>query len=253
MNFFFGINNQIFKSEIQIPLFKNTSPQPAQLNLFKSFPKNNKWIIEEIKNENIDNHFYILKNENISDNEIYFLAEKEILDNYDSSKLKNFSDFTTTLPAFRANLKIYIEDGGFSSFQSEYPFSMAQKKGTILSSFSSLVNIDADKNFIIIKNILEEPIEKIFHAYLINYETKKVEKKYKLLTNFTNCIEIENEHIKPSIFLVTENYLAVPMYISIKDKYLSLEHTHPPHEYIVSKNKFLKTTFLKNEINKIIS
>ena len=39
--------------------------------------------------------------------------------------------------------------GGFSSYQSEYPFSMTTKKGSILSPLSSLCNKNADENIII--------------------------------------------------------------------------------------------------------
>ena len=59
--------------------------------------------------------------------------------------------------------------------------------------------------------------------------------------------------IKSEIFLVTDRYLGVPMYVSIKNNFLSFEHTHPPHEYILSENKFIKVTNLKKEINEIIS
>ena len=43
------------------------------------------------------------------------------------------------------------------------------------------------------------------------------------------------------------------MYISVKNSFLSFEHTHPPHEYILSENKFVKVANLKNEINEIIT
>ena len=43
------------------------------------------------------------------------------------------------------------------------------------------------------------------------------------------------------------------MFVSIKNKHVSLEHTHPPHEYILSKNSFKKIAELKNEINEIIN
>ena len=43
------------------------------------------------------------------------------------------------------------------------------------------------------------------------------------------------------------------MYVSVKNNFLSFEHTHPPHEYILSKNKFLKVSDLKKEIYEIIS
>ena len=254
MNFFYGISNDLFKSEIQIPLFQNSNFKKSNLKLFKSYPKNNKWILQEISNKKkINDYFYVLKNEDILSNEIFFLADETILNEFDDKKLKNLSNFTDTNPSYRANFKIYLTRGGFSSFQSEYPYSMINKKGTILSSINSIANPDADKNYILIKNIFVEPIEENFKAYLVNYKTKCIEQKFEIKTNYTNCIEINNNFIKPEIFLVTDKYLGIPMYISVKNNHLSFEHTHPPHEYILSENKFLKVTNLKKEINEIIS
>ena len=51
MNFFYGISNDLFKSEIQIPLFQNRNFKKSNLKLFKSYPKNNKWILQEISNK----------------------------------------------------------------------------------------------------------------------------------------------------------------------------------------------------------
>ena len=68
MNFFFGINNDYFKSEIQIPMFQNRNFKKQNLKLFKTFPKKNKWILNEIVDKKIDDYFYILKNKDISNN-----------------------------------------------------------------------------------------------------------------------------------------------------------------------------------------
>ena len=89
--------------------------------------------------------------------------------------------------------------------------------------------------------------------YLVNYKTKSIEEQFEIKTNYTNCIEISNKLIKPEIFLTTDKYLGIPMYVSVKNGFLSFEHTHPPHEYILSENKFIKVTNLKKEINEIIN
>ena len=44
-----------------------------------------------------------------------------------NDKLLDISKFTNTSPAYRANLKIYIPNKGFSSYQSEYPFNMTMR------------------------------------------------------------------------------------------------------------------------------
>jgi hypothetical protein len=130
---------------------------------------------------------------------------------------------------------------------------MITKKGTILSPINSIANTDASQNYILVRNIYKQPIEEKFSAYLVNIKTKKIESEYKLKTNYTNMIEINKQLIKPEVFLITKSFLGVPMYVSVKDRSLSFEHTHPPHEYILSKNKFIKINELKNEINKIIA
>ena len=62
MNFFYGISNDLFRSEIQVPLFQNRNFKKTNLKLFKSYPKNKKWILQEISSKNkINDHFYILK------------------------------------------------------------------------------------------------------------------------------------------------------------------------------------------------
>ena len=252
MNFFFGINNNLFKSEIQIPIFQNRNFKKTNLKLFKLYPKENKWILQEIVNKKINDYFYFLKNNDISSNEIYFLADENILDEFDEKRIKNFNNFTDTFPSFRSNFKIYLNNGGFSSYQSEYPYSMVNKKGTILSGVSSIANPEAEKNYILFKNIFVDPIEDKFKAYLINIVTKKIENQFEIKTNFTNCIELRNEFIRPEIFFFANKYLGVPMYVSVKNKLLSFEHTHPPHEYILSENRFIKVANLKKELNEII-
>ena len=171
--------------------------------------------------------FIFLQNDDISNNEIFFLAEENIVSIFDENKLKKFNNFTDTSPAYRANFKIYLDQGGFSSYQSDYPYSMVTKKGSILSSISSIANAEADKNFVLIKNIFEDPIEENFRAYLVNYKNKCIEDQFEIKTNYTNCIEINNKLIKPEIFLVTDKYVGVPMYVSKKIIFYHLNtHIH---------------------------
>ena len=56
------------------------------------------------------------------------MADEKIFDEFNDKKLEDFNNFTNTRPAFRANFKIYLDQGGFSSYQSEYPYSMITKK-----------------------------------------------------------------------------------------------------------------------------
>lgn len=254
MNYFFALHNKFFSSEIQVPVFQNKGFKSNLINLYKCSPEKNLWNVKKIENINANNHFYYISSNEDSNSEIYFLAYQKDLIKYDHLKLKNFNKHTDTAPNYRANLKILTKNnGGFSSYQSEYPYSMVSKKGTILSSVCSIANKDAEKNFIFIKNIYEKPIIKDFDAYLVNIKTRSIEDKFQIKTNYTNYYELDKKLIKPEIFLVTSEYLGVPMYVSLKNKHISFEHTHPPHEYILSQNKFEKVAELKREINEIIN
>ena len=253
MNFFYGINNSDFSSELQIPKFKNRDPHPDNIKLYMAHPNNKKWQVEEFKNKKINDDFYFLDKQEIKNNYIFFLAYKSDFNNYDYEELKNFNNFTNTMPAYRANFKIFLNNGGFSSYQSEYPYEMVLKKGTILSSVSSIANKNAEKNYIFIRNIFFKPVHENFNAYLVNINLRKIEDEFVVKTNYTNCFEIKNSLIKPEIFLVTKKFLGIPMFISTNKNHVSFEHTHPPHEYILSQNKFKKISELKKEVNEIIS
>ena len=253
MNYYFGLKNSIFSSEIQIPFFKNKETKPKNILLYKASILNNVWKIEKINNNKISPEFFIIKSNDHSNSDIFFLAHPNEIQNLDINKLTNINDYTETSPAYRANLKIIFKNGGFSSYQSEYPYSMIKKKGSILSSVHSLANIDADSNYIFIKNIYERPIHKIFNCFLVNIKTKKIEEKFEIKTNFTNFIELNKKLIRPEIFLSTKEFLGIPIYASVKNKHVSFEHTHPLHEYVLSKDKFTIIGNLKKEINEITS
>ena len=66
-------------------------------------------------------------------------------------ELKDINNFTDTTPAFRANLKLFSENGGISSYQSEYPFDMTKRRGSILSPINILLNKNAEKILFFLK------------------------------------------------------------------------------------------------------
>ena len=255
MNFFYGIKNNLLNSSLTIPRFQNRGETNSEFLLFQALIDNNEWKISVVNCEK-NNNFYFIDKNLINNEKIFFLARKkeiEFLEKINYSKLLNLNNFTDTIPAFRSNLKIFINNGGFSSYQSEYPFSMVQKSGSILTPVSTLLNKQANFNKVFIKNIFEQPVKKKFKAYFINIESKEILYKNDIYTNQTNEIDVSNDLINPEIFLFTDKFLGIPMYVSIKDSNISFEHTHPPHDYILSNDKFEKVTELKKDINEIIN
>ena len=256
MNFFFGVKNSIIDSKLTIPRFKNSNPTKKEYMIFQLEIRNKRWEINNLRDVELNRDFYKIDSNQIDNGNIFFLATQDEIQEFkknDYAKLINLNNYTDTSPSFRANLQVSIKGGGFSSYQSEYPFSMTTKKGSILSPLSSLFNRSADTNIIFFKNIYELPIQDKFGIFFVNLKTKKVLKKEVVLTNFLNEIIVDKEFIKPEVFLFTDKYLGVPIFCSIQSNHVSFEHTHPPHEYIISENKFKVVSELKKEFNEIIN
>jgi len=255
MNFFFAIKSDYFSCELTIPKFQNDGSQVNSFVPFECFIKNNNWIIKKsdyLENEN----FFFINEFNINNKKIFFLSnDNEIKKNYLNLKnnLVDLNSFTDTKPIeFRCNLKIFIKSMGFSSYQSDYSYKMTKIKGSVLSPIFTLLNRDADRNFIIFKNIYYKPLEDKFNGYLIDIKNKSIVKKFELYTNFTNTIEIQKHEISDNIFFYADGFSGIPIYISLKDGHISMEHTHPPHLYILGDDKFLKINEIKNYVKKII-
>ena len=256
MNFFFGIKLSEFSSKLKIPIFQNEGKIKKDYNLYCLNIKDNKWILSLYSNEP-KNNFYLVNNIDCNNENIFFLASEIEIKKYAKNGLENlikFNNFTLTSPAFRSNLEIYIDGGGFSSYQSEYPIEMTRKKGSILSSINVLSNNNNNaKNFLIFKNIYEKPVNEIFKGYFVNLKNKKIIKEFNLKTNYTNYVEINNNILNDEVYFLTNEYLGIPVYLSCRDKHLSFEHTHPPHEYILSDDKYKRVSEFKKEFHEIIS
>ena len=256
MNLFFGVKGSIVNSKLTVPRFQNSKTSNNDYMLFQLEISNKKWKINKLIDVELTRDFYKINTKYINNGNNFFLATQNEIQEFNKtnySKLLNLNNFTDTNPSFRANLQVSTKSGGFSSYQSEYPFSMTTKKGSILSPISSLLNKNSDKNIFFLKNIYELPIQEEFNVFFVNLKTKKVLKKVLVLTNYMNEIFVDKELIKPEVFLFTDKYLAVPIFCSILKGHISFEHTHPPHEYIISEDKFKVVSELKKEINEIIN
>lgn len=254
MNFFFSIKTDDLSSKLTIPRFRNKSATNKEYEIFSSQIKNKKWFVEKLDCD-IGEDFYFLSGDILDNNKIFFLAKESEINLYNETnfdRLINLNNFSDTVPDFRANLSIYNKQGGFSSYQSDYPFGMVHKRGNIISPISVLTNINAQKNYIFFRNIFIEPIEIEFQIYFIDIMKKKILFKESVYTNRTNIINIEKKYINSHTYLFSNKYLGVPMFVSCLNGHISFEHTHPPQEYIFSKSKFRIIGELKEEFNEII-
>ena len=168
-------------------------------------------------------------------------------------KLEDLNTFSDTAPSFRCNLKVFKKNNGYSSYQSEYPYVMTKKRGNILSSLYLLTNKNAENNYVLFRNIFHMPTNEEFKIYIVDVENQKVLFEENLKSNYSNLIKIDKKFINKNFYIFTSDYLGIPIYLSEKNGHLSFEHTHPPHTYILNKNKYEVVGKLKKKINEIIN
>ena len=254
MNYFFFSKKDGISSRLEIPKFQNRGKVDSNLRLFCASIEDKMWIIEATDCQE-DAHFFYLEAGKENFNSVYFLASVEEVgsSNIAVKKLASYNDFSSTIPDFRANLCVSNSAGGFSSYQSDYPFNMTLRRGSLMSSLSTLTNRDALINTVFIRNIFGEPINEEYPAYLVCKKDKVIKKSYILRSNETSIISLSAEDCNSNHYIVTKGFLGVPIYLSeSKDGHLSFEHTHPPHSNIHGLNRFSHVARLKNELLEII-
>ena len=55
------------------------------------------------------------------------------------------------------------------------------------------------------------------------------------------------------MYIFSDRYVGIPLFVSINNDSISLEHTHPPHHYLLDDAKFEIIKQKKNEFIEIIS
>lgn len=258
MNFFFGFKNEKISCELTIPKFNFEGKKiDKNFKVFSAEILNRKWKIDLTKFHEDENFFKIHQSE-INNKKIFFLTNNnELKKNKNNqryfNKLYNFNPSADNdLVQFRSNFKIFNSKGGFSSYQSDYNYSLCRHGGNILSPISPLLNKNADENFIIFRNILLEPDNNKFKYYFICLKSEKILDHGFITSNISNEIKVDNSLIKDSVFLFTENILGIPIFVTVDNDHISMEHTHPPHQYILTKDNFDLVKKIKNKFKEIV-
>ncbi len=254
MNFFFALNLNNFKNFITVPKFTNEGTKLGDISLFSARIKKGQWQIRKQCCKEDEKFFYLdVMQQNLDD--IFFLNNKYFCKKNETLKFQELKDFYNIKSnfTFRANLKITDIENNTSSYQSEYPFEMLNKKGSILSTVSSLIN-EENSNLIIFKQIFYLPIIKPFEIFLVDLKIKKILSKATFYTNSTNVFKIPKIKNYRNCCFYSDGFLGIPIFISYGNKNgLSMEHSHPPHLYLQSTNKFELVANLKNKVKRIVS
>ena len=254
MNFFFHTNSDKFKSTITIPKFQNFGMVNKKRSLFSANIINNEWIVSKVECTETSHFWTVICRNN--ENEIYFIAsELEASLIQRENKLIDVNNFTNTSPDYRANLEIKNSVGGFSSYQSEYPYGMTTKLGSLYTECGNLTFDQSNSVGIFIKNIHFEPIQDSFPIFLYDDLDQEVIKTFEISLNRTNFIDLtQYKERLADCFLFAPKFIGAPIYVvEHSDGGLSFEHTHPPTESIAGGEKFNLIKGLKERANEKIS
>lgn len=255
MNFFFHTSNEFLNSKLEIPKFQNSGKIDSKLCLFQADIINEKWHFSQANCSECE-YFWTIQCNDQNKNSIYFLATNaqiEIVKAHNT--LINLNKFTDTSPDFRANLQIINIAGAISSYQSEYPFRMTEQLGNLYSDCGVLTTNNAKKVGVFLRNIHKKPIQQETLLYLYDNKKDILLETFKIYLNRTCYVDLTSfKKSLPTCFIYANNYLGIPVYlIEYSSGGLSFEHTHPPHESIQGKNRYLLVNQLKDRAYEKIS
>ena len=249
MNFFFSTTTKNYRTKLVIPKFQNSGKIDRKIKLFEANIINDSWCVSECLHSVETENFWYLEFQREIDS-IFFLAyEDKCKKIHKNNRLFNIDKFTNTNPDFRANLLVENKLGGFSSYQSEYPFRMTQKLGVFYTECGLLTNNKALRIGLFIRNIYERPIIEEKELFLYNTRDNLIVEKFTINLNKTNYIDLTDfkDELNYS-FLIAKQFLGIPIYLlEYEDGSLSFEHTHPPHESILGNNRYKIVNQLKEK------
>lgn len=224
------------------------------LSLFSANIINNEWVVSKVEC-NETSHFWTITCRN-NENEIYFISsERNASLIQKENKLIDLNNFTNTSPEYRANLEIKNSLGGFSSYQSDYPYVMTTRLASLYTECGNLTFDQSNSVGIFIKNIYFKPIQDSFPIFLYDDLEQEVIITFDISLNSTNFIDLTKYKERlTNCFLFAPKFIGVPIYVvEHPDGGLSFEHTHPPTESIAGEDRFNLIKNIKERANEKIS
>mgnify|MGYP001030158183 CR=1 FL=1 len=235
MNYFFHVTNHFLRSRLTIPRFSNSGQWATGMELYCARISDGRWKIAHCGES--DGDYWLVDSDNANNQDVYFIAKPDEVKagGYNSETLCDYNKFTDTSPAYRANLMVIDDElGGFSSYQSEYPFGMTETLKSLHSDCSSLTTDQCIEVGVFVRNINKNPVQEARTLSLIDKHSKEKLIEFPVFTNCTTYVDLTpfRDQLKRCALFV-ESFIGIPVYvIRYKDGGLSFEHTHPPHAFI---------------------
>lgn len=253
MNFFFSTCTKNISSKLTIPKFQNSGNKSDGLQLYKAKILGNRWHVYSPKDCIETDYFYYV--DNLDNYSIFFFGNDEGTRKInEKNELCNIENFTDTSPDFRSNLLIKNKAGGFSSYQSEYPFRMVEAHGSLYSDCGLLTTPVGSTVGVFVRNIHALPSNEEKDIFLYSNAMKSVLMKYQVKLNQTTFIDLSEWKEELShCYLYADDFLGIPIYmVEYSDGSLSFEHTHPPHESLLGGDRYERVGALKRKAHEAI-
>ena len=250
MNYYFFLDHPDKSLEPSIELYNR-----APMDIFFKEEKNLKYIyLFYVDNQSWHNELFgsIEYNKSLTIKKSDLdkkLRNKTIFASMTSKKLnpnqQPFNDDTMkSIPAWRSNIKISSQYTS-TSYQGEIPGSFLNLNLS-LTSCSPFLQFDKNiENFFYLVNFHKNPIGQKFELEILDTSKKIIHSTF-CVTNNINIINLDfltsmknsNDHM---YIFRSKEYGGIPLYFSrtINNKSFSLEHTHPPQEYLFLGNRNL--------------
>lgn len=248
MNYFFFLDHpdKDLKSSVEICNYEPISnfynkPQDKK-NIYIFYIESGSWKNEIIEEIDYGDRKIIEKNDLPN-----FLKNKNIFISLSSRKIKSnhspiIDNSLDSTPAWRSNIKIFNNNSS-CSYQGELPSFLLNKKLSLVSC-SPFLQLDNDnfQNYFYLVNMYKEPIIEKFSVDILD-SNKNILKQLTCYTNTINCHDLtflkEFNHKNKMFVFRSQSYGGIPIYFSKSsdNSQMSLEHTHPPTEYLFSGNR----------------
>lgn len=241
MNYFFFLNNINTNLSSSIDIFNMPPMKSFYKNKLKYkyvkifYVKNSKWEVihyDDIQPNEIKTYYNTNLIKEFGDYSFFIgLFDK-------NQKLFDKNTYMLSQPTWRSNIAIRSKYSS-ASYQGEIPDSICKKKISLVSCNPMTQSSDNIKSYFYLINLYEEPIQEVFTVNIIN-KKKKIIGQLECFTNKINYFDISN-YMKENDILIFQSSIhgGIPIYFNFSDdyKHLSLEHTHPPVEYVYGGNR----------------
>lgn len=171
----------------------------------------------------------------------YFIfMSKKRLQMVSSNELPTDPNFQSSQPEWRANLRI-LSKSSATSYMGDYPGNMTIKnKGSFVSISPMIQKGDSVQTDLIFVNITSKPERPRATLKIATIKGRRVIGTIEVNTNAVSRACLNDYSTSEPYYIYSDEIFGIPIYFSYNSgkNLLSMEHTHPPVEYLFSKNRY---------------